>query len=249
MVMTLNLRFGRADDGPDNWENRKQRYASFFQEYRPDFLGMQEANAFQVEFIQQHLAEYDCIGQRIPSPPYWQDNVIFYRREWECAEAERFFFSHTPSIPSRFPESRWPRQCIYGRFQKNGQQVVCVNTHFDFLPAIQTKSAEMIVERMSSFPAATCPVVITGDFNSLPDSPGYREFVNHGGFQEVFQGAYTGTHHNFSGTHTGRHIDWILYRGPLELTDRKKITRRYQGGYPSDHFPILAEFRITDSGL
>ena len=246
-IMTLNLRFGRADDGPDSWENRKCRYASFFQEHRPDFFGIQEANSFQVEFIQQHLTEYNCIGQRIPSPPYWQDNMIFYRKEWECKKSERFFFSHAPSVPSRFSESKWPRQCIYGVFQKSGRQIVCANTHFDFLSTVQEKSARMIVAKLSSFNAGTVPVVITGDFNSLPDSPGYREFANRGRFQEVFQGAYTGTHHNFSGEHTGRHIDWILYRGPLDLVRRAKITGQYQGGYPSDHFPVLAEFRMTDS--
>ena len=47
-VMTLNLRFGRADDGLNSWENRKERYVSFFQEYRPDFIGIQEVNDFPV---------------------------------------------------------------------------------------------------------------------------------------------------------------------------------------------------------
>jgi endonuclease/exonuclease/phosphatase family metal-dependent hydrolase len=244
-VMTLNLRFGRADDGPDSWEKRKERYVSFFQDHRPDFFGMQEANGFQIDFLRRQLAEYDCIGQRIPSPPYWQDNIIFYKKDWCCSGSERFFFSHTPMIPSRFQDSKWPRQCILGHFQKSGRSLMFLNTHFDFLSSVQERSAKMIVEKLSEYDDPGSSVLITGDFNALPDSPGYREFTTRGNFKEVFSGEYSGTYHNFTGTHTGRHIDWILYRGPMELVSRKMIVDPYPGGYPSDHFPVLAEFRMA----
>lgn len=244
-VMTLNLRFGRADDGPDCWENRKDRYVSFFQEYRPDIIGMQEANDFQAEFFTQILKGYNCIGQRIPSPPYWQDNLIYFKNEWICSSYERFFFSHTPEIPSRFQESKWPRQCVIGNFRKEGKSVVCVNTHFDFLSSVQEQSAKMIVQKLTAYTDPQLPIIITGDFNALPESPGYREFITHGRMKEVFHGEYSGTYHGFTGKKNDRHIDWILYRGSVELMNKKMITEPFQGGYPSDHFPILAEFRIS----
>ncbi len=246
-VMTLNLRFGRADDGPDRWENRKERYVSFFQEYRPDIIGMQEVNDFQAEFLTQILEGYDFIGQMIPSPPYWQDNLIFFKKEWSCSWFERFFFSHTPAIPSRFQESKWPRQCVIGMFRKEEKSVVCVNTHFDFLSSVQERCAKMIVQKLSAYISPQVPVIITGDFNALPDSPGYREFVTHGRMKEVFSGEYSGTYHGFTGKKNDRHIDWILYRGPVELLSRKMIVDPYQGGYLSDHFPVIAEFRTGEN--
>jgi endonuclease/exonuclease/phosphatase family metal-dependent hydrolase len=244
-AMTLNLRFGRADDGPNSWENRKERYVSFFQEYRPDFIGMQEANDFQIDFLKSLLQEYNCIGQRIPSPPYWQDNIIFFKKQWKCSSYERFFLSHTPTIPSRFADSKWPRQCVLGIFQKKRISVMCLNTHFDFLSSVQEQSAKIINQKLSSYHDSRIPVIITGDFNALPESPGYREFNTNGNLKEVFYGDYSGTYHGFTGEHSDRHIDWILYKGSMELLKKTKIIDQYQGGYLSDHFPVLAEFRIS----
>jgi len=119
-IMTLNLRFGRAEDGPNSWDNRKQRFIAFFEAHRPDFIGMQEVNDFQIDFLKKLLTEYHFIGQRSPAPDYWQDNLIFYKKEWKCGFHKRFFLSHTPSVPSRFAESKWPRQCVIGIFEKDG---------------------------------------------------------------------------------------------------------------------------------
>ena len=56
-VLTLNLRFGLADDGPDSWQYRKRCFTAFFEKYRADFMGFQEANDFQIDFIHKILAE------------------------------------------------------------------------------------------------------------------------------------------------------------------------------------------------
>jgi endonuclease/exonuclease/phosphatase family metal-dependent hydrolase len=50
-VLTMNLRFGLAADGPNGWHHRKDCFPSFFEKYRKDFIGLQEANDFQTEFI------------------------------------------------------------------------------------------------------------------------------------------------------------------------------------------------------
>lgn len=244
-VMTLNLRFGRAEDGPNNWDNRKQRFISFFEKHRPDFIGMQEANDFQIDFFKKPLEEYHIIGQRSPAPPYWQDNVVFYKKKWKCRFQERFFLSHTPSVPSRFADSKWPRQCVVGFFKKRSTSLIFANTHFDFDPSVQKQSAKIIIKRLNDFQKHEAPVIITGDFNSEPGSLSYQEFTSKGAFREIFHGEYSGTYHGFTGECMKRHIDWILYRGMLELVEKEIIDERYHGGFPSDHFPVFAQFRIA----
>lgn len=244
-VMTLNLRFGRAEDGPNSWSNRKQRFISLFKKHRPDFIGMQEANDFQIVFFKKLLEEYHLIGQRSPAPSYWQDNVVFYKKEWKCSFQERFFLSHTPSVPSRLPDSKWPRQCVIGFFKKNGTSLICANTHFDFDPAVQKHSAKIILNKLDAFQKPEAPIIITGDFNAEPDSSSYQEFTSKGAFREIFHGEYSGTYHGFTGECRKRHIDWILYRGMVELIEKKIIAGQYHGGFPSDHFPVLAQFRIA----
>ncbi|MBW1759772.1 MAG: metal-dependent hydrolase, partial [Deltaproteobacteria bacterium] len=70
--MTVNIRFGLADDGPNNWIYRKNRFASLFQIHKVDFIAMQEVNNFQKDYFQEILQDYNFIGKRTPAPSNWQ---------------------------------------------------------------------------------------------------------------------------------------------------------------------------------
>ena len=109
-VITMNLRFGLADDGPHSWHHRKNSLLPMFDRRNPDFIGFQEANDFQIDFLKSIFPAYKVIGQRLPAPAFWQNNVIFYRSDWICRRHLHLFLSPTPSIPSRSPASRWPRR-------------------------------------------------------------------------------------------------------------------------------------------
>jgi len=61
-VLTLNLRFGLADDGANNWRYRKIGFQPFLEKYRMDFIGFQEANDFQIDFLHNILPESDGQG-------------------------------------------------------------------------------------------------------------------------------------------------------------------------------------------
>ncbi|MCF8080301.1 MAG: endonuclease/exonuclease/phosphatase family protein [Desulfobacterales bacterium] len=248
-VMTLNLRFGLAEDGDDSWEFRKPRIADLFTRYRPDLIGFQEVNDFQIDDLRRILPEYGFIGKRRPAPDFWQHNVIFFRSPFRCSFSDHFFLSPLPDLPSRFAESRWPRQCTIGLFTAGRHRLLAVNTHLDFAEAVQARSAELILDRLAGFPA-DIPTLLMGDFNSLPDSACHRIFTgkdrreHRAGpfFKPVFSPPYPGTHHRFTGESEGGHIDWILYRGELKAENREVCRHQLNGGYPSDHFPICAEF-------
>jgi endonuclease/exonuclease/phosphatase family metal-dependent hydrolase len=250
-VLNLNLRFGLADDGPNRWENRRKAFAPLLSAYPSDFYSFQEVNDFQAEFLDALLADYTYIGLRCPAPAFWQNNVIFYHRRWQCRSHGHFYLSPTPDIPSRFRSSRWPRQCTWGCFQCNGRSLVCVTTHFDFLSDIQKKSAELILNRLHScIPSG--PTVLMGDFNATPDSACYKVFTapeqeSVGGFQSAFKPPYCGTHHGFSGKcDTRAPIDWILFRGALHVMSAHVVTHRFAGLFPSDHFALSAEFSFSE---
>ena len=250
-VMSFNLRFGLADDGANSWRFRKPRIAALFDAHRPDLVAFQEANGFQIDFLCEILSEYGVIGRRSPAPDFWQNNVIFFQAPWRCTHAEHFFLSHTPDIPSRFAESRWPRQCTVGIFERERHRLVAVNTHLDFDEAVQKKSAELILARMVKV-SKDLPAILLGDFNAAPGSAGYRVFTESGdpaagsapAFSPVFAPPYAGTHHGFSGTSDGKQIDWILFRGGLRLETGEVCRFQVDGGYPSDHFPVCATFTL-----
>ena len=239
-VMSVNLRFGLADDGENAWEKRCCAFSPLFKTSTPDFIGMQEANNFQTRYMAQLLSDYRFIGVRNPSPSAWQNNLIFYKKTWQCIRNTHFFLSETPTMESKLEGSRWPRQCVMGYFESGDKRLVVITTHFDFDEGVQKRSAELVLEFLKEFPDGV-PVIITGDFNAPPQSPAHRTFASHG-FRDSFAGNHSSTFHGFTGHDLGGHIDWILYKGGLEVTDARVIKEDFQGVYPSDHFPVLCRF-------
>lgn len=241
-VMGFNLRFGLAEDGENSWEHRRHIVSRLLEVHTPTFIGLQESNHFQTRFLIERLPGYRYVGWHNKENERWQSNLIFYDAGWTCVRHRHFFLSHTPDTESRLEGSKWPRQCVIGLFEKDGVQLIMANTHFDFDAEVQKESASLVCKFLSGFPAGK-PVVITGDFNSDPGSPAHRLFKD-AGFKDAFDGQYATTFHVFEGKETGRHIDWILYRGPFVLSDAQIIRDNDAGRYPSDHYPVAAGFDI-----
>lgn len=258
-VFSLNLRFGLAGDaGPHSWERRKAVLPELLAAHSADFMAFQEVNDFQADFLRNILSGYAHIGRRNPAPKFWQNNMIFFRREWECLDADYFFLSPTPDIPSRFVDSRWPRQCIMGRFRKDGGEVVCVTTHFDFQEHVQTESARLILRRLRQYPEEM-PALIVGDFNATPEGACFKLFTGQGeagrregqnesaaNFRSAFSPPFPATFHDFTGERDGVHIDWILSRHLVAMGHGKAIQAPVGDIYPSDHFPVRASFRMPE---
>ena len=249
-VLSLNLRFGLADDGPNGWEHRKQSVVRLFRENSPDFIATQEANDFQVDFVARNLPEYMYIGKRHPAPKFWQDNILFYRKTIVCEDSVHLFLSETPHIPSRSFSSRFPRQATLGFFKVNGRRLICINTHFDFEDPAQMGAARVIKEQLGSY-GNEIPTILMGDFNATPETPCYRwltgqEVDGELGlcFSETFKPPYPGTHHRFTGKPDSGYIDWILFRGPLSLGRCHVLQEPIEGVHPSDHFPVVADFEF-----
>ena len=249
-VFTLNLRFGLADDGPNGWEYRKKGYIELLTEYRSDFMAFQEVNDFQLDFIHKILKDYRFIGKREPAPDYWQNNIVFYDRNWSCMEWKHFFLSDTPEKFSRFEQSKWPRQCTIGLFEKGSRRLIIINTHFDFDEEVQVKSARVIMNLLSRFPPGI-PAVLVGDFNCPPSKPCRKVFTGEKldgipgdatFFKPVFGETFPGTFHGFTGEPGDDQIDWIMYSGRILPKERDIVRDKFGETYPSDHFPLRAVF-------
>ena len=246
-ITTMNLRFGLARDRENRWDNRKSVVKAFLRDTRTDFIGFQEVNHFQANFLEEVLSEYRCIGRYNRHLPWWQSNMIFYHRDWTCLGHRHHFISKFPDLPSKLAGSRWPRQCVIGWFEKAGCHLIAATAHFDFNAGVQAKSAGLVTGFLDNFPPGL-PTVITGDFNTGHDSGAFRTFAAHG-FREVFQDNPSGTFHGFSGE-AADHIDWILYRGGIRPEGAQIMTFHEGEQFPSDHFPVRATFsRQARQGL
>ena len=249
-VMTLNLRFGLAKDGHNGWEHRKKAVAKLFKEQGPDFIATQEANDFQIDYLARCLTEYQYIGRRHPAPSFWQHNILFYRQTILCEEHAHFFLSETPHVPSRSFGSQFPRQCTLGLFYVYGHPIICVNTHFDFAEPAHRGAVCVIKQELARY-SRKIPTILMGDFNTTPETPCYRWLIGNDmngeagmDFKETFTKPYPSTFHGFTGKPVAGHIDWILFRGPLQLKTCRVEKHAIEGVYVSDHNPLIATFEM-----
>jgi endonuclease/exonuclease/phosphatase family metal-dependent hydrolase len=105
----------------------------------------------------------------------------------------------------------------------------------------------LIASRLSKLPG-DIPLIVLGDFNTTPDSRVHAVLT--ADLRDVWDAAPqrsgpAATFHEFSGK-PDRRIDWILYRGVQPLSVRT-VTDQEDGRYPSDHFPVVAEFAFPAS--
>ena len=249
-VVTLNLRFGLADDGVNNWARRRELWPALLEICPADFFVLQEVNDFQAEDLESPLNAYAYVGRRRPAPAFWQHNLIWYRQDWHCEASHHFYLSPTPDLPSRFRTSRWPRQCTAAVFSRGGRRLAIACTHLDFDADVQAASARLIRHRLDLLTPANS-AVIAGDFTAPPGTPAHRILTTAAGdgpesgppFSDTFQPPYPGTHHGFTGSRDGDYIDWILYRGAIQIRGSGVVQHPLKGRHISDHYPVWAAFK------
>jgi endonuclease/exonuclease/phosphatase family metal-dependent hydrolase len=133
---------------------------------------------------------------------------------------------------------------------KSNREIYFVNTHFDHqVQKSREQSAQLVLKRVLDW-KTNKPVILVGDFNAAAGSnQAYKILVTADGFQDAWDGAkrqgsqtqsFNGFH--FPAKEEGSRIDWILYRGPLRPRTITIDPFAKDGQYPSDHFPVVAEF-------
>ena len=256
-VMSFNIRLDVKSDGENQWDKRKEKVASLMNYYEADFIGAQEVQHHQLQFLQQNLKSYGYIGVgRDDGKEAGEYSCIFYNKDkFEVVKQSTFWLSQTPDSVSMGWDAACNRVCTYGLFRaKQTKHLIWVfNTHFDHMGVTaRIESARLIAARIESLTASKqYPVVLTGDFNSKPeDAPvQYLEnrFLNSRAISE--QAAY-GPPDTWNGFEFDKipagcidHI-FISRKEKVKVMKFATITDSYERKYPSDHFPILTTIII-----
>jgi endonuclease/exonuclease/phosphatase family metal-dependent hydrolase len=96
-VMTFNIRYGTADDGPDHWEKRRDLLFETIKQSGPDVIGMQEALHFQLDQIEQAVGGYAEIGNGREGGTKGEYSAILYAKDRFRVDASgTFWLSSTP---------------------------------------------------------------------------------------------------------------------------------------------------------
>lgn len=244
-ILTFNIRYDIHHDGPNCWEFRRDRVIELVREQKADIVGFQEALPHQREDLERALSTYQMIGQGRDRDGGGEECTLAFSRDFDLQDFGTFWLSPEPAQPGSIGwDAMLTRICTWAQVSYRGQQLSVFNAHFDHhgkeAPA---KSAEMILERMQELEH---PHLLMGDFNSRPNSEALKVLKARlrDSFEAVHPGDSTGTYHEYGKVEPYR-IDYLMMSPHWEILDCR-ILHQSEGPYPSDHFPVLGEYRLTD---
>lgn len=258
-VMSYNIRLDVTSDGENRWDARKDKVAALMNYYEADFIGGQEVQHHQLQYLLLQLKAYSYIGVgRDDGKQSGEYSCIFYNKEkFEVIQQSTFWLSQTPDSVSMGWDAACHRVCSYGLFKsKKTKQLFWVfNTHFDHMGVTaRIASAQLITAKITDLnKEKNYPVVLTGDLNSKPgEAPAMymaEHFTNARSVSKTnpYGPADTWNAFQFAKKPDGC-IDYVFISTGNQWTVRKfaTITDSYDMKYPSDHFPILATLELSN---
>jgi endonuclease/exonuclease/phosphatase family metal-dependent hydrolase len=257
-VMTYNIRCGSCErpDDVNHWSKRKFLVADVVRKHRPDLLGLQEAELFQVRDLTGLLAGYDWIGVgRDDGAEKGEANAILYRRSrFELLTQKTLWLSATPEQIGKGWDAAYNRTVTVVRLRDrmDGREFYLFNTHFDHMGRqARVESSKLIVALTQSL-GGGLPLIVTGDFNYTSKDDAYRIVADQlRDAQRISHGKPRGgslTFNDFGRSLVpGNKIDFIFVNDGFDVVSHRIVPDLHRGLYPSDHFPVQARLRLRDA--
>ena len=216
--------------------------------YLPDTFGIQEGTGHWIQYFKDTLGNiYGSVGIGRDGDSESEHTAIYYRKDrFELVEGATKWMSNTPDTPSKFEESTQKRIFTYVILtdKQTGEAILVVNAHLEHTNATaREKQIAVVMDFIQQYPQY--PVVLTGDFNTSPATTAYRmvaeQLSDASEIAEVAEKSYT-----YIGGETT--IDFIFVKDQMtDVLNYRVITREENRMFPSDHFPIIAEYNLTNT--
>jgi len=244
VLMTFNIRYGTAEDGPNSWENRRDRVGALIAAEAPDVLAIQEGLAFQLEELAAVLGGYRKLGQHRDGGLAGEFSGLYVREDrLRILQWGEFWLSSTPdSVASVGWDAALPRMVVWVDIVRTagGTPVRVYGTHFDHRgETARLESARLIARHAEHGP----PAIILGDLNAGEDSEPLAVFFNLG-YRSAFRARHpssnVGTFNGFQDPSGGGRIDHILLDRRITPRRADVLDQKVAGGWASDHFPVTA---------
>jgi endonuclease/exonuclease/phosphatase family metal-dependent hydrolase len=260
-VMTLNVRYDNPGDSINVWAKRAELVSGFILKEKPDILGLQEVLYNQYELLDSVLTEYASTGVgRDDGVRAGEMNPVFFRKDkYDMVRTITFWLSDTPEIPgSKGWGASLPRIVTWMELvDKNSHQhFFCFNTHFahdsDSARVMSSKILLAEVEKITE----GFPFIITGDFNMLPESTGYKILTGPAESVPLLKDSYvisvkrplgpTYTTNGFSDNPGVGRIDYIFVKNGMKVLDHSTAIKKERGIFISDHWPVKSTILLKE---
>jgi endonuclease/exonuclease/phosphatase family metal-dependent hydrolase len=263
-VMSFNIRYGTAKDGPNAWEGRREFLVETIRAFGPDLLGTQETLGFQRDYLAENLPGYAVLGVgRDDGADKGEMMALYYRTDrFEPLRSGHFWLSQTPDeIGSKSWDTSLPRMATWvvlkDKNNPDAPPIAFINTHFDHIGREARLESARLIRAKAAEIGAGCRVVVTGDFNTGEGSDPYKALFDPAqgptaALRDAFRVANPertpeeGTFGNFRADAVkGARIDWIGLSPDWNVESCSIDRTSKDGRTPSDHFPVTAVLRTA----
>lgn len=254
-VFSFNLRYA-SPNPPNSWPERRPVMKALFERSSPDLVGTQEGVYHQLRDLAADLPAWDWIGTGRDGGSRGEFMAVFFKRDrLEPLEFDHFWLSDTPNVIGSTTWGNTNRRMVtWVRFKdrRTGREFHFWNSHFDHAnQTAREKSAELVRKRIAQVDASK-PLIFAADFNAVAtDNRVYDLLVKEGGLTDSWFAAAERRNAEYDSFNdfrpplkNGHRIDWILFRGAIDVRATEIITYSQNGQFPSDHFPLAAWLRL-----
>ncbi|MDZ7708930.1 MAG: endonuclease/exonuclease/phosphatase family protein [Roseovarius sp.] len=241
---------------PERWHERRGALVQVVRGLDADLIALQELEGhddrrsrpdLRLDWILEAMPGYrvaaaEFAGGVTPGQP------ILYRDAAFALLDAGFAFYDDPdaSLQSLRAFAGYPDVVTWARLRhrESGRRLTVFNVHLHFLDAGQRlRSAQQVIALAQAAQARGDAVFVLGDFNARRNSRTLDLFREAGYRQAGPRGA---TFHLNTGLHLFGAIDHMLHDARSAPLGPVAIVRRRPGGvWPSDHYPVVTDFRLT----
>lgn len=257
-VMSFNIRYDNPEDGKQNWHHRKENVVRMIHFYDLDIIGMQEVLVNQQNYLKESLSEYKSVGiGREDGKEKGEFASIFYKKDrFKVLKSGTFWLSETPDKISKGWDADLERIATWAVFRDKGtrEEFIFMNTHFDHIGNIaRVESAKLLKEKAIAL-AKNLPLVLTGDFNLVPESEGIRTLIKPDGKNTLINASsaakvtygpdWTTCGFDNRPFEERKVIDYIFLKGISKVTKYAVLAEILEDVFLSDHCPVFAQIEL-----
>ena len=252
-IISYNIRYDNNWDIENSWEIRRSNIIQILIKYSPSIIGIQEGLLNQIQYIDSSLINYDYVGVgRDDGKEKGEFCAIYFdTTRYVLLKNSTFWLSETPDTISVGWDAALERICTYGLFKDRitKKEFWVFNTHFDHMGIIaREKSSGLILKRIKKINRQSLPVILMGDFNSIPNSPPVKEIVTE--LSDALQISLQKLH-GPGGTFNGfnedlpieKRIDYIFTKNLKVLSYTHVNDRLENNRHISDHLPVMIKIK------
>ena len=255
-VMTFNMRYDNPEDGQNNWRFRRERIAGVIKAQEVDVLGTQELLSNQFKDLSGLLTGYQGVGVgRLDGAESGEYCAVFFRKDrFTLLDSGTFWLSETPEVVGSLG---WDGACeriatwVVLR-DRDGRELFFIDTHLDHVGQVaRDEGVSLLMKRIETLSGGR-PVILTGDFNSEPGSSVVAHVQKAGVLRDAkaIAAQRSGTDWSFSDfgqiPEAERPLlDYIFVSGGIEAVRYEVLPDTFDGGYVSDHAPVMAVVKIA----